>query len=770
MDSPRSTTSSTESRSKLPPGIAELNKEELQKTVQSLLRRLKQRDGQIKDFESRLASISETGVEETGSLQRENESLHLEKASLEESLTESSAQLISSRQHIQDLSNELQELTLRLKTKEQEGTQLVSKIADLTDQQSALLDQVSSLKTAVQSTLEEKEIAINRLSEEKDRNHELEEALNIAQRQLQSSTESTGGGLKEDKETELVIKENYQLQDRVKEMKVELNQHKSALLRLTGQLEAAHQEQRITSQRLGDEQETSNQLRRELQDSLAKSQNSELEMWKKVESMTSEKALVEEKFNIIIQEKEEALRKVEEKLESYQDKQRVHNEELDQVRQTAEAEKERLKKAIGELRRRLDKASSQIKEAEFEKVTLVDTHVAEKDQLRDLISSSEQKLTKLNLELKDYKAKAHLLVKGKDQEIQRLTEEVKMRSENEMELTAMKEKLEDMKGEHERLNEELTQANERFQLHLDGLMGDFHSQLNEKTATILDLQKECDNHQSIIKQWTEKCETLETQLQELQSKETARMNEEMLAEDHMHEKCERLEEELVKLEQEFAGYKRTMDRMSEMQQNEMSRLIQSNLDLRGNRSLEQTELAASEQDLHSLDEGGSTLPPDSFHFEDLMNTRHLRRSDEGSLNESQIVALANKQAEREDTFHSLKKQNDHLQNEVEELEKELQLHKEQEQVLKTALRAADELRLAQSGPPSNMDYQYLKNTVMKLITTGESEALLPVLAKLLNFTDTEVESLTEEIHKSHKNTEELMNTGSLLPSFSVWPW
>lgn len=104
------------------------------------------------------------------------------------------------------------------------------------------------------------------------------------------------------------------------------------------------------------------------------------------------------------------------------------------------------------------------------------------------------------------------------------------------------------------------------------------------------------------------------------------------------------------------------------------------------------------------------------------------------------------------------------------MEKELQLHKEQEQVLKTALRAADELRQAQSGPPKNMDYQYLKNTVMKLITTGESEALLPVLAKLLNFTETEVESLTEEIQKSSKKAEELTSTVSLLPSFTGWPW
>ena len=66
----------------MPASIANLSREELEKTVQNLLRRLKQRDKELKDCEKQLSSIAETKPNDA-EIQRD--ALLKEKALLEES-------------------------------------------------------------------------------------------------------------------------------------------------------------------------------------------------------------------------------------------------------------------------------------------------------------------------------------------------------------------------------------------------------------------------------------------------------------------------------------------------------------------------------------------------------------------------------------------------------------------------------------------------------------------------------------------------------------
>lgn len=81
--------------------------------------------------------------------------------------------------------------------------------------------------------------------------------------------------------------------------------------------------------------------------------------------------------------------------------------------------------------------------------------------------------------------------------------------------------------------------------------------------------------------------------------------------------------------------------------------------------------------------------------------------------------------------------------EVADLQKELALHVEQEKVLKKALRDADRVREQQDTMIEKINMQYLKNTVMKLLETGESERLFPVLSQILEFNEMESESITK---------------------------
>lgn len=215
------------------------------------------------------------------------------------------------------------------------------------------------------------------------------------------------------------------------------------------------------------------------------------------------------------------------------------------------------------------------------------------------------------------------------------------------------------------------------------------------------------------------------------------------------EKYEVLEKELTTTREEFSAYKKTMEQMSEVQQLEISRLIQSNLELR--KQLTEDDGTFSRR--FSFDQQSSlkdvSFRHDEFQLSDLLQTdrEHISKPEiDESVSESQIVALASRQAEREETLHALKRENKQLLSEMEDLEKELELHRQQELVLKAALREADQIKQQlKSDPPKNMDFQYLRNTVIKLFTTGEYEALLPVLSKLLHFSDDENRSIEKSI-------------------------
>ena len=221
--------------------------------------------------------------------------------------------------------------------------------------------------------------------------------------------------------------------------------------------------------------------------------------------------------------------------------------------------------------------------------------------------------------------------------------------------------------------------------------------------------------------------------------------------------CRLLEKELEDVRAEFRSYKQTTEQMSEVQQREMSRLIQSNLELRRNVSEDNGSIHSDRHlSIHqpSLQQHHA-VPFDDFQLSDLLEGREtgpsFRMDDGESLTESQIVVLANKQAEREDKLHLLQKQNQEMRSEIEDLEKELELRREQERVLKSYLREADQLKKQLAdAPPTDLDFPYLKNTVMKLMTTGESEALLPVFAKLLDFTEDEKASLMASIQGRKK--------------------
>eukprot|EP00250_Pteridium_aquilinum_P022805 c2572_g1_i1 orf=187-2631(+) len=109
-----------------------------------------------------------------------------------------------------------------------------------------------------------------------------------------------------------------------------------------------------------------------------------------------------------------------------------------------------------------------------------------------------------------------------------------------------------------------------------------------------------------------------------------------------------------------------------------------------------------------------------------------------SVGEQQILILARQQAQREEELSQCQRHIQALQDEIVELEHENRLHTQQEAALKEELR-----NLERSKKREGVDMTYLKNVILKLLETGEVEALLPVVAMLLQFSRDELKKCQE---------------------------
>jgi TolA-binding protein len=101
--------------------------------------------------------------------------------------------------------------------------------------------------------------------------------------------------------------------------------------------------------------------------------------------------------------------------------------------------------------------------------------------------------------------------------------------------------------------------------------------------------------------------------------------------------------------------------------------------------------------------------------------------------EQQILLLARQQAKREEEVTQCRRHILALQEEISELEHENRLHCQQETMLKEELR-----KVERAQKREGVDMTYVKNVILKLLETGEVEALLPVIAMLLQFSPEEV--------------------------------
>lgn len=180
-----------------------------------------------------------------------------------------------------------------------------------------------------------------------------------------------------------------------------------------------------------------------------------------------------------------------------------------------------------------------------------------------------------------------------------------------------------------------------------------------------------------------------------------------------------------KLKEEHDSFREMANNIIEAKDNEISRLLDENNNLQ--RSLRANHLVEKD------------------HGRNQASVQQDSSVSVVAVAEQQILILARQQAQREEELAQRQRHIEALQEEIAELERENRLHHQQEVMLKSELRNMDRVQKR-----DGVDMTYLKNVILKLLETGEVEALLPVIGTLLQFSP-------EEIRKCHETYNAVPN-------------
>ncbi len=435
---------------------------------------------------------------------------------LEEVVVRAKAMETECRSALEHCQSELaseKEAVVQWKTTAESLDQRIQELESLKNENVEMTARVQELQELQKESLRQKEAASEEEMTLREMLHHSEESLKNLRENQSAERDAQVTQMKE-LQTELkkTQKECYVAEDRLKEMETEIGQLKAVLMKNASRLEEETQTHRIAKQRLSDEQETTQHLRQQLQEALSKIQSSEVETWKQQEASAAQQKEKEDANQKRQQELEREISNLKSAIAAREQQIGAHEEDLEKIREAAEGEKEKLKRAIVELKKRLDRAAAQIKKMELEGTEMQDGHFAEKERLSAEVSHHQHQAEKFGTELKDYKAKAHLLVKNKDQELNALRAELQHRADVEVDLRVLREQFDDLTVERDNIREELTEANERFQVHLDDLVAGFQTEIDEKTSALLQTRSAKDAVATAAQEWKNKAEHFEQEL------------------------------------------------------------------------------------------------------------------------------------------------------------------------------------------------------------------------------------------------------------------
>ncbi|KAH7521122.1 hypothetical protein ACOSP7_022543 [Xanthoceras sorbifolium] len=401
--------------------------------------------------------------------------------------------------------------------------------------------------------------------------------------------------------------------------------------------------------------------------------------------------------------------------------------EIAHLKREHEKEKESWEAASQTLKKKLEIADSNCIRAEIEAAKMrsqLESELSVKTRMlntrdSELITAKE-KISRLECEFSSYKLRAHALLQKKDAEL--------AAAKDSEQLKALEEELKEAENEVLVISAERDTAVQELQDALakhNKELAERDAALNNVKQQIKSMEIKLDsmnaNHQSEKEAWEKNLQNVE---------ETWRLRCDLLTAESEASSGQDLQKELEelklrykRLKEENDSFRDLADRMMEEKDKEISRLLDDNTNLQ-----------------RSLD-----LRPVANHY-DNYNTASQKQDAlnlSASEAEQQILILARQQAQREEELAQSQRHILALQEEIEELEHENRLHSQQETMLKEELRNMERMQKREG-----VDMTYLKNIILKLLETGEVEALLPVIAMLLQFSPEEMQKCQQAYRAS----------------------
>ncbi|KAK6237241.1 hypothetical protein QUC31_002710 [Theobroma cacao] len=391
--------------------------------------------------------------------------------------------------------------------------------------------------------------------------------------------------------------------------------------------------------------------------------------------------------------------------------------ELAHLKHEHEKEKESWEAASKAFKTKLEIAESNCIRAEIEAAKMRNQLELEASVQTQMLSTREaelaaakEEISRLEREFSSYKIRAHALLQKKDAEL--------AAAKDSEQIKELEEALKETEREVSFISAERDEARQDLQNVLsnhDKELAERDAALDNAKQQIKSLEVNLDSakarHQSEKVAWEIDLKNLE-ETWRIRCEALTAENEASSSED-IQKELEETKQRCKRLKDEHASFRDLADRMIEEKDKEISRLLDDNKNLQ--RSLESRPLAD-----HAGNYNTATQKQDAPNLST-------------SAAEQQILLLARQQAQREEELAQSQRHILALQEEIEELERENRLHSQQEAMLKEELR-----NMERSKRREGVDMTYLKNVILKLLETGEVEALLPVVGMLLQFSPEEV--------------------------------
>ncbi|XVE87523.1 hypothetical protein DITRI_Ditri18aG0124700 [Diplodiscus trichospermus] len=421
--------------------------------------------------------------------------------------------------------------------------------------------------------------------------------------------------------------------------------------------------------------------------------------------------------------------------------------ELAHLQNEHEKEKESWEAASQAFKTKLEIAESNCIRAEIEAAKMRSQLELEASVQSQMLSAREaelaaakEEISRIEREFSSYKIRAHALLQKKDAEL--------AAAKDSEQIKALDEALKEVERELSLVSAERDRARQDLQ----GVLCNHDKELAERDAALdnakqqiksleLNLDSAKARHQSEKAAWEIDLKNLE-ETWRLRCESLTAENEASSSED-IQKELEETKLQYKRLKDEHASFRDLADRMIEEKDKEISRLLDGNKNLQ--RSLQSRPMADHTENYNSA----------------------AQKLDAPCLStsaaEQQILLLARQQAQREEELAQSQRHILALQEEIEELERENRLHSQQEAMLKEELR-----NMERSKRREGVDMTYLKNVILKLLETGEVEALLPVVGMLLQFSPEEMQKCQQAYRTSTDVPSSPANeaSGSTLSLFS----